>query len=235
MSVGAKRRLTFTGAGRTYVPKSATFRTEPSAQFTLVREMLNNLNKSIEFLILIVLVLYSCDNSEPYDEPKDNIGRPYPTIITNFNTIDVNNDNEADFIFETKNIGTDDEPMSNMSMLLEIRSNDNLLLYKIGDGNIPFAFGEIIQENMGSIYTWGSYGSDIVWKNWNIEIGWADDWNGTWVDVSNKYMPFAFINFDSTYYGWIEMSINTNIDTCFVEVHGYKYNTNSGQSIKAGE
>jgi len=32
----AKRRLTFTGAGRTYVPKSATFRTEPSAQFTLV-------------------------------------------------------------------------------------------------------------------------------------------------------------------------------------------------------
>jgi len=37
MSVGAKRRLTFTGAGRTYVPKSATFRTEPSAQFTLVR------------------------------------------------------------------------------------------------------------------------------------------------------------------------------------------------------
>jgi len=36
MSVGAKRRLTFTGAGRTYVPKSATIRTEPSAQFTLV-------------------------------------------------------------------------------------------------------------------------------------------------------------------------------------------------------
>jgi len=36
ISVGAKRRLTFTGAGRTYVSKSATFRTEPSAQFTLV-------------------------------------------------------------------------------------------------------------------------------------------------------------------------------------------------------
>jgi len=56
MSVGAKRRLTFTGAGRTYVPKSATFRTEPSAQFTLVRPIIRLLGEKRYYSIKIMIL-----------------------------------------------------------------------------------------------------------------------------------------------------------------------------------
>lgn len=190
----------------------------------------HNIFIQVSFLSIIVLIT-SCKPNKSIIETLE----PYPVIVLEQNEIDVNNDNEPDFIFETKYIGINDEPMSDMSIILEIQSYDNLLLYKIDDGFIPFSNGEMIQENMGTMFVWDNYGADIVGINWQINEGWDAEWFGTWVDVSNKYIPFALTNLDSIYYGWIEMSINTNMDTCFVEVHGYNYNKNAGQSINAGE
>ncbi len=189
-----------------------------------------SIGRQISVLSVIVLIT-SCERDEPMIETIDS----YPVIVIEQNEIDVNEDNITDFSFEILYIGTQDEPMSAMAVKLKIRPYNNLLLQNINDGPLPFTDGQMIQGDMGTMLMWGNNGADIVGKNWHSENGWDTDWDGNWVDVSNKYLPFALNVNDGIYYGWLEMSIVTDMNTCFVEIHDYNYNENAGEFIIAGE
>jgi len=185
-----------------------------------------------QVLLLIVVILMSCCEQ---DNPIDENPEPFPVVIIEQSEIDVNGDNNPDFSFEIEFIGTEDNPMSVMCMTINLNPFDNFLLYKDDDGNVPFSFGEIIQENIDSSFSWFSYNAGIIYKYWHINQGWDNEWSGQWTGIANKYLPIALSINDSMFYGWIEMSVDTDKDTSFVQVRGYNYNEIAGEPILAGQ
>jgi len=178
------------------------------------------------------ILINGCDSNNPIDEYDPEAP---PIIITEPSEIDINEDNSPDLKFEIEFIGTTDEPMSAISMTLSINPFENFLLYKNGEGNIPFSYGEIIQENMDSLFSWSSFNAGIIGKDWHINQGWDIEWSGVWSGITNKYLPFALSVNDSLFYGWFEISVNTTYDSAYVQVVDYNFNTITGLSILAGE
>lgn len=197
------------------------------------------------FLTLVVFIcIFGCESSNVTNvnnnttEEREEIHFPtitMPVISINPREMDLDGDGSSDYRFDIKYVDTDDEFMSSLTLFLELNPLGNSILFHSFDGFLPFSDGQVIQENMGESFSWTSYPGDILYVNLITPDGGFNEWRGSWVDVTNKYLPFALLVSDSMYYGWIKMSVTTMNDSAFIQITDSNFNENANESIIAGQ
>ncbi len=195
------------------------------------------------FLTPVVFIcIFGCESLSVTDinnpTAKEKEGTTFltmPVITANPQEMDIDGDGSSDYIFDIKFVGTDNEFMPSLTLFLELNPLDNFILFHSFDGFLPFSDGQVIQENMGESFSWTSYPGDILYVNLDTSDGGFYKWRGSWLDVTDKYLPFALLVSDSMYYGWIKMSITTMNDSAFIQITDSNFNENANESIITGQ
>lgn len=205
---------------------------------------MNLLNYVKAFLSLVVFIcIFCCELSNVTDvnnnTTEKNEETPFltmPLVFINHQEMDLDSDGSLDYRFEIKFVSTDDEFMPSLTLFLELNPLGNSILFHSVDGFLPFSYGEVIQENMGESFSWTSRPGDIIYVNLNTPDERFNIWRGPWIDVTDKYLPFALsvVN-DTMRYGWIKMSVTIMNDSTFLKITDSNFNENVNESIIAGE
>ncbi len=135
----------------------------------------------------------------------------------------MNIDGIDDVKFSYKTFMTHDVPMSRMSKILNVASDNKSVV-----NSVVRQEREIIDETIG----WRPGGAVIARHDWSIESGWEDFWNGTWAGADRKFIGIQILIQNKYHYGWIELSVRMN-DGCYM-IHDYAYNPVPNEPILAG-
>jgi hypothetical protein len=144
-------------------------------------------------------------------------------------SLDLNDDEVEDFVFEYSALVTTDVPSSAGTVFLSICSlGNNMVQYTEEHGPQPFADSTLIGDSL----TWTIYGGSLANINWSIDSGWDQIWSGAWAGVSEMSLGLEIIINNSNHFGWVKLSVDSELGT--LTVHDYAYQPIPGEPILAG-
>jgi len=142
--------------------------------------------------------------------------------------LDLDEDGAADFLFEYIAIGTDDVPQSAMAHILYVRPlGSDSVQCEWPRPRIPLPDSTLIDATLG----WAG-SADLAHISWDLGLGWDSCWTGPWAGVSEMSLGLQLVRENSSYYGWVKISVDA--ETGSLTVHDYAYNFREGLPVRAG-
>ena len=203
--------------------------------------MLSSKFERFHWLLVLVILVFGTSCSKHPIPANPHIPTPSETIVLDLKNmeipewgkieiIDFNGDRFPEFIFEIKPIGDyinkQDKFKYNVktTLLTELPINGNEEVpYFDYDSTIPLSkFGD---------YEWWA-GAEITIMQKVVSVNNGTLWEGNWINVQKKYLPFKVLRPDGVYAGWLEISTSTQTEKAIIHRAGISKLAN--KPVKAG-
>ena len=160
--------------------------------------------KKYTWTIMVVFFATACIKK---DLTIENSSSKKPNIPTGY-SIDIDSDNNSDFLVEYKELMTTDIPSSGGSIIGAIRPiNDNQILYHNPNGHLFLEINDTIRQANGIMTTWSSFSADLTAINRRGNI-WENNWRILSSLKSGYYLAFRNIKTNNKI-GWLQLHVDT--------------------------
>jgi len=152
-------------------------------------------------LSVFLMVMISCERSSEVDlDPPD--------FQMNEFTIDIDQDQNADFAVVYRHLATTDFPSSSQSHIGSIVPlNGNQVLYRANIGYLFLEFGDVIRIGMNENGVWMDYSADVISisiRRGNVDPAWTIQSNRT----SDFILGFKMTSEGIIKIGWMRLGLD---------------------------
>ena len=154
---------------------------------------------------LLAGILCACNEN---NDPSDDVYAGRPDIPQNL-SIDIDADNQPDFLIEYEELATMDVPSSGGSIIGSICPvNDYELIYKSDEGHLFFEENDTIKRNRQEDYLWESFPADLVSIN-RLDQHWDKHWKVLSESETDYFLAFQKTVENNSHIGWLKLEIDT--------------------------
>jgi hypothetical protein len=187
-------------------------------------------------LILVLLLLSSCEKNPVCEEPVDTHPRMHYTDLHNaevkyqtFKRVDIDGDGRNDFLFSTLLVG---DALGQRDRL-QFYANSSIDAYQPvnehEESPVLSKDAPITLQYPG--FTWYDITAIVLAEKITLISG-ETYWDGLWKNASHKYLPVQVVRNGEPYLGWIEISFDTTAEK--IILHKAAISTKAGKEVKAG-
>ncbi len=146
-------------------------------------------------------------------------------------TLDVNNDNRADLLFDSYLIGDNLNAVDKRQYYV-LSSIRTALPVNINEQVPVLHSKDIIPLNHFNGNYWNT-ASEVILMERNEFANGTIVWRGNWLERERKYFAFQYLNNDQRYNGWVELTADKNGER--LVLHRMAISKYPEKEVKAGE